>query len=47
MFGYKKGNFPTTEKASNLTIALLFYNNLTEEEINYVCNGLKEIINGK
>lgn len=45
MFGYEKGSFPITEKVSNLTIALPFYNNLTETEINYICNSLEEIIN--
>jgi len=44
MFGYKEGDFPVTEKVSKRTIALPFYNNLKEEEINYVCESLKEII---
>jgi len=46
MFGYKEGDFPVTEKVSKRTIALPFYNNLKEEEINYVCESLKEIIAG-
>lgn len=44
MFGYKQGSFPVTEKLSNLTIALPFYNNLTEAEIKYVCDSLEEIL---
>ena len=44
MFGYKKGSFPLTEEVSGLTIALPFYNNLTEKEINYICNSLHNII---
>lgn len=44
MFGYQKGDFPITEKVSERTIALPFYNNLKEEEIDYVCDKLKEII---
>jgi len=44
MFGYKKGDFPVTEKVSERTIALPFYNNLKEEKINYICKNLKEII---
>jgi perosamine synthetase len=44
MFGYKKGDFPVTERVSERTIALPFYNNLKEEEIDYVCDKLKEII---
>ena len=43
-FGYKQGSFPVTEMVSNLTIALPFYNNLTEEEVNYICNTLRNII---
>ena len=35
MFGYKKGDFPVTEKVSKGTIALPFFNNLKEEEIDY------------
>ena len=44
MFGYKKGGFPVTESVSARTIALPFYNNLKEEEIDYVCETLKAII---
>lgn len=44
MFGYKKGDFPITEKVSELTIALPFYNNLPEKEINYICDSLESII---
>ena len=44
IFGYKKGDFPITEKVSERTIALPFYNNLKEDQINYVCENLIEII---
>lgn len=43
-FGFKEGDFPITEKVSKRTIALPFYNNLKEEQINYVCDNLKEIL---
>jgi perosamine synthetase len=46
LFGYKEGDFPVTEKISERTIALPFYNNLREEEIDYVCDSLKEILAG-
>ena len=46
MFGYKKGAFPITEKVSERTIALPFFNNLTEIEIDYVCDSLKKILRG-
>ena len=44
MFGYKEGDFPITEKVSDRTIALPFFNNLKEEEIDYVCENLVKII---
>lgn len=44
MFGYKEGNFPITEKVSSLTIALPFYNNLNEEQIDYICENLGTIL---
>jgi len=43
-FGYKRGDFPITEMVSDLTIALPFYNNLAENEIDYICNSLKIIL---
>lgn len=44
MFGYKKGDFPITEKVSGLTLALPFYNNLTDKEIDYTCESLKAVL---
>lgn len=41
MFGYKKGDFPITEDVSSRTIALPFFTNLQEEQIDYVVNRLK------
>jgi len=43
-FGFKKGDFPITEKVSASTIALPFFNNLTEEEIDYICSNLRDVI---
>ena len=42
MFGYKDGDFPVTEDVSGRTIALPFFNNLKEEQIDYVVEKLKE-----
>jgi len=42
MFGYKRGDFPVTEDVSDRTIALPFFNNLKEEQIDYVVDRLKE-----
>jgi len=45
MFGYKKGDFPVTESISQRTIALPFYNNLKERDIDYVVKKLKKTLN--
>ena len=44
MFGYKKGEFPVTESIAARTIALPFYNNLSEREIDLVVGNLKETV---
>jgi len=41
MFGYKEGDFPVTEDVEGRTIALPFFNNLKEEQIEYVVEKLK------
>lgn len=43
-FGFKEGDFPITEFVSERTIALPFYTTMTEEDIDYVVNNLKEVI---
>ncbi|MDD3626896.1 MAG: DegT/DnrJ/EryC1/StrS family aminotransferase [bacterium] len=45
-FGYREGDFPITENISKRTIALPFFNNISDKEIEYVCEKLKEIIKG-
>ena len=42
MFGYKEGDFPVTEDVTRRTIALPFFNNLKEEQIDCVVEKLKE-----
>jgi len=44
IFSYKKGDFPVTERVYERTIALPLYNNLKEEQIDYVFENLKKII---
>jgi perosamine synthetase len=44
MFGFKQGDFPVTEHASERTIALPFYNNLSDTEIDFVVQNLKEVV---
>jgi perosamine synthetase len=40
-FGYRKGFLPITESISERTIALPFYNNLKEQDVEFVCSSLK------
>ncbi len=42
MFGCKEGDFPVTEDVAGRTIALPFFNNLKEEQIDYVVEKLRE-----
>jgi len=42
--GYKEGDSPVTEEIAAWTIALPFYNNLTEQEIDYVVGNLADIL---
>jgi perosamine synthetase len=42
MFGYQEGDFPITEDVAVRTIALPFFNNLKEEQIDYVVEKLKK-----
>ncbi len=44
MFGYKRGMFPVAESVSDRTIALPFYNNLTEEKIKYISKTFKNLL---
>jgi len=44
MFGYNEGDFPVTEDVTGRTIALPFFNNLKEEQIDYVVEKLKNSI---
>jgi perosamine synthetase len=43
-FGYKKGDFPITESVCKSTIALPFYNNLTKDEVAFVCSSLEKVL---
>lgn len=43
-FGYKEGYFPIAEDISKRTLALPFFNNLTEQQIDFVVKNLKEIL---
>ena len=43
-FGFKPGDFPITEATSARTIALPFFPQMTEEQVRYVANTLKETL---
>ena len=43
-FGYSPGDFPVTESVSQRTIALPFFNRLTDEEVDLVCQTLEVMI---
>jgi perosamine synthetase len=42
--GYKEGDFPVAEAAAARTIALPFYNTLSEQDVDYVVRNLKELL---
>ena len=43
-FGYKEGDFPVTENIGQRTLALPFFNNLTEKDIDFVVENVKEVL---
>jgi len=44
-FGYKEGDFPVTEDIGKRTLALPFFNDLKENEIDFIVKNLKEVLN--
>ncbi len=45
-FGYKEGDFPITDSTCNRTVALPFYNNLADNDIEFVCEQLSRCLDG-
>ena len=43
-FGFREGDFPVTENVSQRTLALPFHGKLTDKQIEFVCENLKEIV---
>jgi perosamine synthetase len=43
-FGFKRGDFPVTERVADRTIALPFHPNLTEAEVDEVCKVLRGLL---
>jgi perosamine synthetase len=44
LFGYQTGSFPVTEHVSDRTLALPFFNRLSEEQIEFICKALREAV---
>lgn len=44
--GYKKGDFPIAEKTCEKVLALPIYPEITEEEVDFVCNTIKNFYKG-
>lgn len=44
-FGYKEGNFPVAEDLCKRVISLPMHTELDEEQLEYIVNGVKEILN--
>jgi len=44
-FGYKRGDFPVAELIGDSTITLPLYPKLTDDEVQYVIEGVKEAVN--
>ena len=42
--GYKKGMFPMCEYVSDRSLALPFHTGMSEEDVDYVCKSIKEIL---
>ncbi|NLJ05929.1 MAG: transcriptional regulator, partial [Exilispira sp.] len=40
--GYKKGDFPVSEKIAESILALPIFPELTEKEVEYVCDNIKK-----
>ena len=46
-FGYRRGDFPVTEKAGDTCLALPFSSVMTEEQVAVVCGVLEAIVSGR
>ncbi|HEM62182.1 MAG TPA: polysaccharide biosynthesis protein, partial [Chloroflexi bacterium] len=43
-FGYREGDFPVAEEAARCTLALPFSGTMMEEQVDYVCENLLELL---
>jgi perosamine synthetase len=42
--GYREGDFPIAESIADRTLALPFFNNMTEKQVEVVCETLKVML---
>jgi perosamine synthetase len=45
-FGFKEGDFPVTEEIAKRTLAIPFYSMMPEDEVEYVCEQIRELVAG-
>lgn len=46
MYGFEDGDFPVTEAISQRTLAIPFYSLMPEDEVEYVCQQIREVLAG-
>ena len=44
MYGYQGGEFPVTEAVAQRTLAIPFYSLMPEDEVDYVCEQIREVV---
>ena len=44
MFGYREGDFPITERVAESVLALPFFGNLSEAEVDHVCAHFRDVV---
>ena len=45
-FGYQPGDFPVTERVAERTLAIPFYTEMPEEQVDYVCERIRIAVSG-
>lgn len=43
-FGYSEGDFPVTESVAKRTLAIPFFTQMSEDDVDYVCEQLREVV---
>jgi dTDP-4-amino-4,6-dideoxygalactose transaminase len=45
--GYRKGDFPVTEKAAESILSLPMFPHMTEDMVEFVCSELEKVLKGR